>query len=156
MYVELSSSSGIAGRGTKATVSFYTITVATGAVSTATVTPAAMTLAGAICANVVQSIVVTYTISSSGALQNPRVIVYVADAISTSISTQTDAFTFTLANTPDLADTRSVIGVVGNPGYSYGDPVLILFDGLQELTDTTTSKRGILYPPVTPISYIRI
>lgn len=150
--MELSSSNAIAGKGSKATVSFYRITTATGAVSSATITPGALGFAGATCSNVVQSVSITYTIDGAGSIKSPRVVVYVADTINTAVGTQTDSFTFTLANTPDLTDTNSNIGVVGNPGYSFGDPVLVLFDGLQELTDTTVSKRGIPFPPVTTIS----
>lgn len=150
--MELSSSNTIAGTGIKATVSFYSITTATGAVSSATITPGAIGFAGTTCSNAVQSISITYTIDGAGNIKSPRVVVYVADSINTAVATQTDSFTFTLANTPDLTDTSSIIGVVGNPGYSFGDPVLVLFDGLQELTDTTISKRGIPYPPVTTVS----
>lgn len=152
MHLELSSSNTIAGSGTKATVSFYSVTTATGAVSSTTITPGALGLAGSTCSNVVQSVSITYTIDAAGSLKTPRVVVYVADSINTGLATQTDRFTFTFANTPDLTDTTSVIGVVGNPGYSFGDPVLVLFDGLQELTDTTVSKRGIPFPPVTTVS----
>lgn len=150
--MELSSSNTIAGTGTKATVSFYSITTATGAISSATITPGALGFAGTTCSNVVQSVSITYTIDGAGSIKSPRVVVYVADSIDTAVAAQADSFTFTLANTPDLTDTSSIIGVVGNPGYSFGDPVLVLFDGLQELTDTTVSKRGIPYPPVTTVS----
>jgi Protein of unknown function (DUF1619) len=126
--------------------------MATGAVSTSTITPSPINLLGGICSNVVQSVSITYTLDKSGNIQTPRVVVFVADSVSTLIPTQTDAFTFTFANTPDLADTSSIISTVGNPGYAIGDPLLVLFDGSQELSSTTNSKRGILYPPVTSIS----